>query len=319
MLCQIDIGRDSEEYEMKAFVFPGQGVQHVGMGKREWEASGQIRALFDRAEPQIGPRLREIMFNGPADELDKTINAQPAIFLASYARFLMLNERCDVTVGHSLGEYTALVAAGALSFTDALGLVIRRARYMQEVCDAGPKGAMAAIRGIDEFDAARMCFVAKNQFGKTVVPANINAPWEIVISGDETAVQYVVDWVRPWATQITHLRVAGAFHSPLMEPARVRLASDLSALRALNPLSIPVYSSITAERFGSTEDIRSTLMRQLTARVRWHDTIENIVRDGAITFVDIGPRHVLYRLISSSFPNIISMIPRFPWEPNRQR
>lgn len=305
---------------MKAFVFPGQGVQYVGMGRKEWEASDRVRQLFERAESIVGPHLRQLMFEGPVDELDRTVNAQPAIFLTSYARYLLLGDSCDVAAGHSLGEYTALAATGVFSVMTALKLVQCRARYMQYLCDSGPAGSMALIKGLCAADLERLCSAAQAQYGLIVTPANLNSPDEIVISGHKLAVQKVSDWTCGLgALTVMPLRVAGAFHSPLMERARQQLVKDLNALTGLCSGRFPVYSSTTADRYGSTNDILVKLMKQLTAKVRWHATVEAMVQDGVTTFVDVGPRRVLYRLISSSFPKVASEIPGFVWEPARWR
>ncbi len=297
---------------MQAFVFPGQGVQYVGMGKKEWETSAEVRKLFASAEPIVGQRLIEVMFHGPVEELNRTANAQPAIFLVSYARFVLLQgSRCDMAAGHSLGEYAALVAAGVLSFSDALELVYRRGRYMQEVCDSGPPGTMAAISGLGRNMAEVLCWRVSKETKLAVCPANFNSHDEIVISGHQTAVQAVLEQASSLKVNlITKLRVSGAFHSPLMEPARLKLARDLDSLSTV-PSRFFVYSSTARGVFGANDDVRGKLQRQLTAPVEWLTTVQTMIHEGATSFIDVGPKRVLYHLIKSSFPHVDVSIPLF--------
>lgn len=303
---------------MKAYVFPGQGVQRVGMGKKEWENSTEVKMLFDTAAEIVGPDLQRIMFEGPAEELDQTINAQPAIFLASYSRYLLAKGPPDLAAGHSLGEFTALTAAGAFDFVSALRLVSRRAELMHWICQR-TDGAMAAIKGLDLPSIRIMCHETSLSPSFVAQAANINSPDEIVISGHREAVEAVMNWVRRLeSVSITQLRVAGAFHSPLMEPARALFETALREV-LIQPCRFPVYSSIEAVAFGSTEHIRSLLDRQLSAPVRWHDTIEKMVEDGANHFTDIGPRRVLYSLLQSSFPLLEVEVPGFSWDLARSR
>jgi len=277
-----------------AFVFPGQGSQYVGMAKDLYQADPAARELMDRADRILGFSLTRLCFEGPEEELRQTKNTQPAIFLHSVAAFRSADLRPDCMAGHSLGEYSALVAAGALGFEDALRLVRLRGELMQHAGEE-QRGTMAAIVGIDAEAVEALCRDASH--AGIVQPANFNSPGQIVISGSVDGVHRAMELARGrGAKMVKELTVSGAFHSPLMESAREGLRSALDSA-AVSDAGVPVYANVTGEAVTRSSEIRELLCRQLTSPVRWEETIRNMVRDGAVEFTEVGPGKVLQGLI----------------------
>ena len=281
----------------KAYVFPGQGSQFVGMGQELYVREPAARDLFDAADSILGFGLRQIMFEGTDEELKATKVTQPAIFLHSVAAALCNHIEPDMTAGHSLGEFSALVAAGALEFEDALRLVSARAMAMQRCCEAVP-GSMAAIL---KADAALIEEVCRETPG-IVIPANYNNDAQIVISGEKEAVEAVCAELKARGVRrALVLPVGGAFHSPLMEPARRELAEAIEATTFHTP-RCPVYQNVDALPHIDPDEIRRNLLMQLTSPVRWTQTVRNMVADGATTFVEVGPGTVLQGLVQKIAP-----------------
>ncbi|MEO5928591.1 MAG: ACP S-malonyltransferase [Candidatus Kapaibacterium sp.] len=280
---------------MRAFLFPGQGAQFAGMGRDAFTTSGIIRDIFNRANDVLERDLTGVMFEGPEEELRQTRNAQPAIFLHSYALYQLLrNPHPAMAAGHSLGEYTALTVANALTFDDALRLVQLRAHAMQ---DAGTTaaGTMAAIIGMEDEAIAAICRAVGEEIG-VVQPANFNSPGQVVVSGTPEAVAEVMTRAKSGGARMAkQLNVSGAFHSPLMEPARVTLAEALERA-PMRDAEFPVYANVTAAPLTHAEDIRASLLQQLTAPVLWTGTIQRMAADGATEFIEVGPGNVLQGL-----------------------
>nr|MCR5140352.1 ACP S-malonyltransferase [Bacteroidaceae bacterium] len=280
---------------MKAFVFPGQGAQFVGMGKDLYENHALAKELFDKANEILGYRITDIMFEGTDEELKQTKVTQPAIFLHSVISALCLGEefKPDMAAGHSLGEFSALTAAGALSFEDGLRLVYARAMAMQKACEAQPS-TMAAVIGLADDVIERIC----DETEGVVVPANYNCPGQVVISGEVEAVKTAcVKLKEAGAKRALPLAVGGAFHSPLMEPARVELAAAIEATPFNRPVC-PVYQNVDAKPYTEAADIKANLLKQLTSPVRWTQTVMNMLQDGMTEFVECGPGTVLTGLIN---------------------
>jgi [acyl-carrier-protein] S-malonyltransferase len=289
---------------MRAFLFPGQGSQFVGMGREAFTASSIVRDIFNRANDVLECDLAGVMFEGPEEELRATQNAQPALFVHSYALYQLLDApRPAMAAGHSLGEYTALTVANALTFDDALRLVQIRAEAMR---DAGREaaGTMAAIIGLDDDIVGRICGEVSGEIG-VVQSANFNSPGQIVVSGTPEAVVETMKRAKEGGARMAkELNVSGAFHSPLMEPARQKLAEALEKT-AFRDAEFPVYANIDAAPAREAEAIRASLLKQLTAPVQWTRTIERMAADGATEFVEVGPGNVLQglaRRIASSVP-----------------
>jgi [acyl-carrier-protein] S-malonyltransferase len=280
---------------MIAFVFPGQGSQYVGMGRDLCEKDPGTRNLFEKADALLGFALSKICFEGPEDELRQTRNTQPAIFLHSVAVVRLLPEITpDMVAGHSLGEYSALVAAGSLEFEDALRLVRLRGELMQRAGDAN-KGTMAAVIGLQPGTVEQVCRDAAAS--GIVQPANFNSPGQIVVSGSVAGVHRAMELAkRAGAKLVKELVVSGAFHSPLMELAREELKKALDSTVIRNA-TIPVYTNVTAEPVTAASSIRDLLLEQVTSPVRWEQSIKNMVRDGATAFMEIGPGKVLQGLV----------------------
>lgn len=280
---------------MKAFVFPGQGAQYPGMGKDLYENSPVAKEMFDKANEILGFNITQIMFEGTADELKQTKVTQPAIFLHSVILSKVLGEKFqpEMTAGHSLGEFSALVAAGALSFEDGLKLVSARAQAMQKACEAEPS-TMAAIVGMDDEIVEQVCADVDG----VVVPANYNCPGQLVISGAVDAVNKACELLKEkGAKRALVLPVGGAFHSPLMEPAREELAAAIEATEFSTPVC-PVYQNVDAKPYTDAAAIKANLIAQLTGAVRWTQTAKNMVADGATSFTELGPGKVLQGLVA---------------------
>ena len=276
----------------KAFVFPGQGAQFVGMGKDLYETSAEAKALFEKANEILGFRITDLMFEGTDEDLKQTKVTQPAIFLHSVILAKSLTEHPDMVAGHSLGEFSALVANGALSFEDGLRLVHARALAMQKACEANPS-TMAAIIGL----ADEVVEKTLEEIDEVVVPANYNCPGQIVISGSMKGIEIACEKLKAaGAKRALPLKVGGAFHSPLMEPARKELADAIQHTTFSTP-TCPVYQNVNARPFTDPEQIKANLIAQLTASVRWTQTVQNMIADGATSFLEIGPGKVLQGLI----------------------
>lgn len=270
---------------MKAYVFPGQASQFAGMGKDMYESSTQARELFEQANELLGFRLTDVMFSGTAEELKQTRITQPAVFLHAIvkARTAEANFAPDAVAGHSLGEFSALVAAGSLSFADGLQLVYKRALAMQKACEANP-GTMAAILGLDDAVIERVCA----EMDELVIPANYNCPGQLVISGSVEGVNAAVAALQEaGAKRAILLPVGGAFHSPLMQPAQDELAQAISETSFATP-SCPVYQNVDARPEKDAKAIQDKLIQQLTAPVRWTQTMQNMIADGITEFVEVG-------------------------------
>jgi [acyl-carrier-protein] S-malonyltransferase len=278
-----------------AYMFPGQGSQYVGMGKDLYEGSSIAKALFEKADEILGFPLCNICFEGPEGELKQTKNTQPAIFVHSIVLFhLLQNKQFDMTAGHSLGEYSALVAAGALTFEDGLKLVRLRGELMQNAGIEKP-GTMAAVVGLDAKAVNEICHEASTE--GIVQAANYNSPGQIVISGSMTGIKKAMDLARMRGAKIVkELPVSGAFHSPLMESARMGLQAALDNLE-IRDASVPVYVNVTAGPVQQADELRRLLIEQLTSPVRWEESILRMVADGATTFIEIGPGKVLQGLV----------------------
>ncbi len=278
-----------------AFVFPGQASQYVGMGKDLYENNQLAREIFDKAEEILGFELKKICFEGPEEELKQTKITQPAIFVHSYIVSKLLDDKlkADMTAGHSLGEYTALVYAGVLSFEDGLRIVKLRGELMQKAGEERP-GTMSAIIGLDDESVKKICEEVKDGI---VQPANFNAPGQIVISGEVDAVRKAMELAqKAGAKMVKELVVSGAFHSPLMESAKEELKKALDEIEFKKP-SIPVYFNVTAKPTFDVEEIKNLLYHQITSPVLWSQIVLNMANDGVKKFYEIGPGKVLQGLI----------------------
>ena len=273
-----------------AYIFPGQGSQFPGMGKERYDHSPEAKALMEKADAVLGFPLTEIMFEGSSEDLRQTNVTQPAIFVVSVAASLGLKAP-DMVAGHSLGEFSALTVAGAMGFEDALRLVSARAEAMQRCCERVP-GMMAAVIALPDEEIERICAGIPG-----VVPANYNSPGQVVISGEEEAVRQACTALKEaGAKRALPLPVSGAFHSPLMEPARAELAEAIARTRFHVPVC-PVYQNVTALPSCDPDIIRENLLLQLTSPVRWTQSVRQMRRDGAETFLELGPGEVLTNLI----------------------
>ncbi len=281
---------------MKAYIFPGQGSQFPGMGKELYENNSHARLLFDKANDLLGFKITDIMFNGTEEELKQTKVTQPAIFLHSVILCQTIEHfKPDMVAGHSLGEFSALVANQCLRFEDALGLVYKRALAMQKACEINPS-TMAAILNLDDKVVESICAEISKD-GQIVVAANYNCPGQLVISGSIEGVNLACEKLKAaGAKRALILPVGGAFHSPLMEPARAELEKAISSTLFNQPVC-PVYQNVTASAVSKPEEIKQNLIAQLTAPVKWTQTIERMIEDGASHFTEVGPGKVLQGLV----------------------
>ena len=279
---------------MKAYVFPGQGAQFIGMGKDLFETSNDARLLFEIANDTLGFEITKIMFEGEAEELKQTRVTQPAIFLHSTIQAAVLGDsfQPEMVAGHSLGEFSALVANKTLSFEDGLRLVSKRAEAMQKACDANP-GTMAAVLGLEDQVVEDACAATEG----VVVAANYNCPGQLVISGELTAVEAACEALKEaGAKRALLLPVGGAFHSPLMEPAREELEAAIKVVSFNTPMCA-VYQNVNAAATSDPQVIQKNLISQLTAPVRWTQSVQQMIADGASNFIEVGPGKVLQGLV----------------------
>ncbi len=280
---------------MKAYVFPGQGAQFEGMGKELYETNALAKDLFEQANNILGWRITDVMFSGTKEDLMQTKVTQPAVFLESIVRAKIAGDtfRPDAVAGHSLGEFTALCAADALSFKDALKLVSQRAFAMQKACEL-VDSTMAAVLGMEDADVERVVNSIENE---VVVAANYNSPGQLVISGSRKGIEMAVTKLtEAGAKRVIVLQVGGAFHSPLMQPAQDELAQAINATHFAKPIC-PVYQNVHAQPVSDAEEIRKNLIAQLTSPVRWTQTIENMISNGITKFVEVGAGTVLRGMI----------------------
>jgi [acyl-carrier-protein] S-malonyltransferase len=283
---------------MKAFIFPGQGAQFTGMGKDIYEANPKAKALFDSADRILGFDISRIMFSGSGDELKQTNVTQPAIFIHSVAIALSQDGQFpDMVAGHSLGEFSSLVANKTLAFEDALKLVSKRAQAMQKACELNPS-TMAAILGLDDKVVEEICAA----IDEVVVAANYNCPGQLVISGSMKGIEIACERLKAaGAKRALPLQVGGAFHSPLMEPAREELAAAIDATHFDSPIC-PVYQNVNGLPSTNVSEIKKNLISQLTAPVRWTQSVQNMSKDGATIFIESGPGKVLQGLVKKISP-----------------
>ena len=283
----------------KAYVFPGQGAQYCGMGKELYEDSVEARDMFEQANEILGFRITDVMFEGTAEELKQTKVTQPAVFLHSVVLAKVLGVEPSAVAGHSLGEFSALVVAGALSFEDGLHLVAKRAMAMQKACEA-EQGTMAAVLALPDATIEQVCESVEG----VVVAANYNCPGQLVISGAVDAVNEACAKLKEaGARRALVLPVGGAFHSPLMEPARKELAEAIELAHFKEPVC-PIYQNVDALPHTSPEEIKANLVAQLTAPVRWTHIVENMTADGISSYMELGPGTVLRGLISKISPDV---------------
>ncbi|MDY0075910.1 MAG: ACP S-malonyltransferase [Bacteroidales bacterium] len=289
---------------MKAYVFPGQGAQFVGMGKDLFDKSAKAKELFQKANTILKFKITDLMFDGTDEDLRQTKVTQPAIFLHSVILALIMGEdfKPDMVAGHSLGEFSALVANKTLQFEDGLRLVSKRAIAMQNACDA-EAGTMAAILGLEDKIVENICASIK----EVVIPANYNSPGQLVISGSEKGVALACEkLLEGGAKRALPLKVGGAFHSPLMEPARVELADAIAATKFSRGIC-PIYQNVTGQSVNDPEIIKTNLIAQLTAPVRWTHIMNNMIANGAKTIIEVGPGTVLQGLFKKVDRNIVTM------------
>ena len=278
---------------MKAYIFPGQGAQFPGMGKDLYETSAAAKELFEKANEILGFRITDIMFEGTAEELKETKVTQPAVFLHSVILAKVLEVKPEMVAGHSLGEFSALVVNGALSFEDGLKLVSKRALAMQKACEITPS-TMAAVLNLEDKIVEDICA----SIDGVVVAANYNCPGQLVISGEYKAVELACEKMKEaGAKRALILPVGGAFHSPMMEPARTELAAAIEATTFSNP-TCPVYQNVIASAVSNPAEIKNNLISQLTGAVKWTQSVNQMIADGATSFTEVGPGKVLVGLVN---------------------
>ena len=290
---------------MRAYIFPGQGAQFTGMGKDLYENSPLAREYFEKANEILGYRITDLMFEGTSEDLRQTKVTQPAVFLHSVISAIALGNKFkpDMVAGHSLGEFSALVAAGALTFEEGLRLVYARAMAMQKACEKEPS-TMAAVLGLDDETVEEVCDEVNKEH--IVVAANYNSPGQLVISGSIEGIDKACELLKHrGAKRALKLPVGGAFHSPLMEPARQELQADIKKAVVSTPVC-PVYQNVNANPQTDPESIKKNLIAQLTAPVRWTQTVKNMINDGADEFIELGPGDVLKGLVKKVNPDIIT-------------
>lgn len=284
----------------RAFIFPGQGAQFIGMGKDLYDNYGKAKDMFEKANEILGFRITDIMFNGSDEELKQTKVTQPAVFLHSVIKASCLEDFApDMVAGHSLGEFSALVANKVLSFENALVLVSKRANAMQKACEATPS-TMAAILGLSDEVVEKICY----EIDEVVVAANYNNPGQLVISGSMAGIEQACTKCKEaGAKRVLTLKVGGAFHSPLMEPAAEELAKAIEATEFNTPIC-PIYQNVNAKAVTDAAEIKKNLVAQLTAPVRWTAIVKNMVKDGATAFTELGPGTVLQGLVKKIAPQV---------------
>ena len=281
-----------------AYVFPGQGSQFPGMGQEHYQNNAFAKKLFEQANEVLGFRISEIMFNGTEEDLRQTNVTQPAVFLHSVISYKSIEAtRPDMVAGHSLGEFSALVANGVLSFEDGLHLVAIRARAMQKACEMNP-GTMAAILALDSDKVEEICHLVQQETDEVVVPANYNTPVQLVISGSLKGVEITCERMKAaGARRALILSVGGAFHSPLMEPARDELKAVIEKTTFYNP-SAAIYQNVVARPVVNKDEIKKNLIDQLTGAVRWTQSVQAMIKEGATKFTEVGPGKVLQGLVN---------------------
>ena len=288
-----------------AFVFPGQGSQFSGMGKNLYESNEAAKALFEKANEIVGFRISDIMFEGTDEQLKQTNVTQPAVFIHSVIAYLTTEHTTpDMVAGHSLGEFSALVANQTLSFEDALRLVSIRAKAMQAACEIQPS-TMAAVLALADDKVEAICATVSAESGEVVVPANYNCPGQLVISGSVKGIEIACEQMKAaGAKRALVLPVGGAFHSPLMEPAKIELATAIEATTFNNPIC-PVYQNVTATAVTDPAQIKANLIAQLTGAVKWTQSVEAMVADGATNFTEFGPGKVLQGLVQKVYKEAV--------------
>jgi [acyl-carrier-protein] S-malonyltransferase len=287
-----------------AFIFPGQGSQFPGMGKEQYGLSAFAKKLFEQANEILGFRISDIMFSGSEEDLKQTNVTQPAVFLHSVIAFKGIEGiRPEMVAGHSLGEFSALVANGVLSFEDGLQLVSIRANAMQKACEKNPS-TMAAVLGLADEKVEEICKMVQDETGEVVVPANYNCPGQLVISGTFRGVEIACERMKAaGAKRALMLPVGGAFHSPLMEPAKDELRTAIEKTSVYTP-SCPIYQNVVAKAVINKDEIKKNLVEQLTAPVRWTQSVQAMISDGADIFTEIGPGKVLQGLVTKINKNV---------------
>lgn len=288
-----------------AYIFPGQGSQFSGMGKNLYESNATAKELFERANDILGFRISDVLFSGSDEDLKQTNVTQPAVFLHSVIAYKTINDaHPDMVAGHSLGEFSALVANKSLVFEDALRLVSIRAGAMQKACEINPS-TMAAVLALDDAKVEAICKEITEETGEVVVPANFNCPGQLVISGSKKGIEIAIEKMKAaGAKRALVLPVGGAFHSPLMKPAKEELAAAIEATKFAEPVC-PVYQNVTAKAVTNPEEIKLNLINQLTGAVKWTQLVQAMVADGATHFTEVGPGKVLQGLVSKIYKEAV--------------